>query len=69
MKLNLTNEENILLLKLIKKIKIFPSKDTKLFCEQIKNISLELPENIKNEFINFKKNGSKNGVLFLNISK
>jgi L-asparagine oxygenase len=68
MKLNLTNEENILLLKLIKKIKIFPSKDTKLFCEQIKNISLELPENIKNEFINFKKNGSKNGVLFLNIN-
>ena len=68
MRIDLTSEENIILLDLIKKIKIFPSKNCMEFCIQIKNLSLEIPERIKNTLISFKKNGSKDGILLLNIN-
>jgi L-asparagine oxygenase len=67
MKIQLTENDIHILQIIAKKIQNDPYKNPDLFCNEIKNLLLEIPDNLKNIFINFKNNGSETGFLLINI--
>lgn len=67
MKIDLTENDIQSLKYMAKKITYNPYDNPELFCNQIKNILLEIPEDLKNKCIHFKKNGSETGFLLINI--
>ena len=68
MKIILTENDIENLKYIARKIKYDPYNNPELFCNEIKKIFSEIPENLKNIFINFKNNGSETGFLLVNIS-
>lgn len=67
--IELTNEENNVLLDLAFQITANPSKNTELFCRQTKECSANVPQRIKNALSDFAKKGTETGFLLIkNIS-
>jgi L-asparagine oxygenase len=67
--IEITNEENNILIDLAFQISASPSKSPELFCMQCKECSANVPERIKTILQDFGKNGSSSGfLLFKNIS-
>jgi L-asparagine oxygenase len=67
--IDLTNKENNVLIDLAFQIYANPSKNTKLFCRQSKECSVNVPQRIKNALIDFAKRGTETGFLLIkNIS-
>ena len=59
-----TNEEIDTLKELVKYITINPTKNTELYCHQVKNLCEHIPERIKKELDNFKKESKYSCILF-----
>ena len=67
--IEITNEENNILVDLAFKVTASPSQNPELFCIQSKECSGQVPERIKNILSDFAKNGTASGfLLFKNIS-
>jgi L-asparagine oxygenase len=67
--IELTNEENNVLVDLAFQITASPSKNPELFCQQSKECSENVPQRIKNALIDFAKKGTETGFLLIkNIS-
>jgi L-asparagine oxygenase len=67
--IEITNEENNILIDLAFQISANPSKSPELFCMQCKECSENVPKRIKTILQDFGKNGSRSGfLLFKNIS-
>jgi L-asparagine oxygenase len=67
--IEVTDEENKVLITLALDITVNPSENPELFCIQSKKCSLYVPQRIKSVLQNFAKNGSKTGFLLIkNIS-
>jgi L-asparagine oxygenase len=67
MKIHLTENDIQSLKYIAKKIEYNPYDNSELFCNQIKILSKEIHEDLKNKFIDFKNNGSETGFLLINI--
>jgi L-asparagine oxygenase len=67
MKIHLTENDIQCLKYIAKKIEYNPYDNPELFCNEIKKLSYEIPEHLKNIFINFKNNGSETGFLLINV--
>jgi L-asparagine oxygenase len=61
----LNNHEIDFLKELALKITVIPSKETELFCKQVKDAAYELPEYLKNKFFSFARYGTENGFLLV----
>jgi L-asparagine oxygenase len=66
--IELTKEENNILIDLAFKITAIPSENSELFCIQSKECSRYIPERIQKSLLSFAKEGTKNGfLLFKNV--
>jgi L-asparagine oxygenase len=67
--IELTNEENNILVDLAFQITVSPSKNPELFCQQSKECSANVPQRIKTVLNDFAKKGTETGFLLIkNIS-
>ena len=67
--IELTNEENNILVDLAFQITVSPSKNPELFCQQSKECSANVPQRIKTILTDFAKKGTESGFLLIkNIS-
>jgi len=67
--IELTNEENHVLVDLAFQISASPSKNPELFCIQSKECSANVPQRIKTSLLDFAKKGTERGFLLIkNIS-
>jgi L-asparagine oxygenase len=67
--IEISNEENKILINLAIQIISIPSVNPELFCKQSKNYSSKIPQRIKSFLKTFAKNGSETGFLLIkNIS-
>ena len=67
--IELTNDENIILIDLAFKITASPSKNSSLFCRQSKECSANVPQRIKLILTDFAKKGTETGFLLIkNVS-
>lgn len=66
--IEVTKEENTILIDLAFKINAIPSENPELFCMQSKKCSRDIPERIKKSLLDFAKKGTENGLLlFKNV--
>jgi L-asparagine oxygenase len=63
--IEVTNEENNILIDLAFQIKANPSSEAELFCIQTKEYSKNVPQRIKSLLQDFVKNGSSHGFLLI----